>query len=46
MITKVVVCYTIINSFILYYYNMIAINLSKQQAVHADPKAMLYNKLI
>ena len=39
MITRLVVCYIILNSYFQDYYNMIAIGLSKQQVVDADPRS-------
>ena len=39
IITKLVVCWNIINNYFKKYYKMIAIDLSKQQALDADPKA-------
>ena len=39
IITQLVVCWNIINNYFKKYYKMIAIDLSKKQALDADPKA-------
>ena len=39
IITQLVVCWNKINNYFKKYYKMIAIDLSKKQALDADPKA-------